>query len=170
MKTCKQCGNQKPLSEFHRFCKICVNANAIAWRSKNPEASRNATKKYYAANREAIIEHGKEYRAENLEAARTAVRTWQKANPAIMNANYAKRRAAKLQATPMWADQSKIEEYYFAADFLGMVTGIWHHVDHIVPLQQDLVCGLHCEQNLQVLTEAENLAKGNRWWPDMPGA
>jgi hypothetical protein len=40
-------------------------------------------------------------------------------------------------------------------------------VDHIVPLVHPRVCGLHCEHNLAVITETENLAKSNHYWPDM---
>jgi hypothetical protein len=38
------------------------------------------------------------------------------------------------------------------------------------PLNHPLVCGLHCEHNLQLLTREANAAKRNRWWPDMPEA
>lgn len=83
-------------------------------------------------------------------------------------ARNARRRAAKRQAVPAWSNRDKIKEFYETANGLGMLTGEWHDVDHIVPLQSDIVCGLHCEANLQVLIRKENRMKSNCQWPDMP--
>ena len=93
---------------------------------------------------------------------------WRAANPGLVKANAARWRAALVQATPAWANQKKIAEFYETADGLSMLTGEWYHVDHIVPLQGKTVRGLHCEANLQVLPEVENIRKGNRHWPDQP--
>ena len=45
------------------------------------------------------------------------------------------------------------------------VTGIEWHVDHIVPLKNAQVCGLHIWSNLQVVPKTFNLLKGNTFCP-----
>lgn len=95
---------------------------------------------------------------------------WQKNNPDkvaqyrlknAINGNQAaraaKRRAAKLKATPKWADLDEIKNVYLEAKYFGM------HVDHIVPLQGKNVCGLHVWDNLQLLSPSENIKKGNKY-------
>lgn len=79
-----------------------------------------------------------------------------------------RRRLIVSNAQPKWADSSKILEIYRLRDSLSLSTGVEHHVDHIVPLTSDIVCGLHNEFNLQVLPASDNLKKHNRHWPDMP--
>lgn len=77
-------------------------------------------------------------------------------------------KAAKLKATPSWADRNAILEIYKEAEYLTKKTGVQHHVDHIVPLQSDIVCGFHAPVNLAPLPASENCSKGNRWWPGHP--
>lgn len=74
-----------------------------------------------------------------------------------------KRRAAKLQRTPPWADLDAMRAVYAEANRLTQETGIPHHVDHIVPLQGRLVSGLHVHNNLQILTGSENSKKRNHF-------
>jgi hypothetical protein len=83
-----------------------------------------------------------------------------------MAAQCAKRRAKKLNATPLWLvsdDLWLIEEIYRLATLRTKVTGIKWAVDHIIPLQSDLVCGLHLPSNLQVITAVDNSIKGNKF-------
>lgn len=37
------------------------------------------------------------------------------------------------------------------------------HVDHIIPLKNELVCGLHIWSNLRVIPKQLNLKKGNKY-------
>lgn len=77
------------------------------------------------------------------------------------------RRRARL-AAPHWADPSVIRELYAVARRVTKSTGIKWAVDHIVPLQSELVCGLHCEANLRVIPDSLNKSKSNRSWPGHP--
>lgn len=72
------------------------------------------------------------------------------------------RRARKLQATPLWANTFFIEEIYHLATLRTKLSGFAWEVDHIVPLQGKRVCGLHVENNLQVIPASKNRSKGNK--------
>lgn len=69
------------------------------------------------------------------------------------------------EANCPWADKSKTKQFYLEARKLTRETGIQHSVDHIHPLKHPLVCGLHNEFNLQVLTMADNVRKNNHFVP-----
>jgi hypothetical protein len=85
-----------------------------------------------------------------------------------MAARAAQRKARRLKASPIWRNQFFIDEIYHLAKIRSKATGIKWHVDHIVPLKSDIVCGLHTEANLQVIPAQTNQKKGNWTWPDMP--
>jgi hypothetical protein len=84
---------------------------------------------------------------------------------ALVRFHAAKRRCAKLQRTPPWADMKAIREFYVLARALSVETGIEHHVDHDIPLQGTQVSGLHVPANLQILTGVENSRKRNKFEP-----
>ena len=66
-------------------------------------------------------------------------------------------------ARPSWANKETIDEIYKTAKKLTEETGIPHEVDHIVPVKHPLVCGLHVENNLQIITQRENQMKSNKF-------
>lgn len=84
---------------------------------------------------------------------------------ALIRHHSAKRRAAKKCSTPAWANMAAIEAIYAEAERRTRETGIPHHVDHEIPLTHPLVCGLHVEHNLRVLTALANIVKGNKFEP-----
>lgn len=161
IKFCKKCGADTARLKSDGKCKPCARVRQAAYYAAHPEKNRARVAAYYAANAETL-------RAANLEKLRAKDAAYRVANRDKHAKNSARHRAYKLSATPAWANKSKIEEFYFTASMLGMHTGEWYHVDHIVPLNSKQVCGLHCEANLQVLPGADNMSKSNRHWPDMP--
>lgn len=79
-----------------------------------------------------------------------------------------RRRRREARATPEWADTKAIRLIYVQAAILTAKTGELHVVDHIVPLDGKLVCGLHVHWNMRIIHWLENAKKGWGTWPDMP--
>lgn len=70
-----------------------------------------------------------------------------------------------ILATPSWACQKEMELIRMIRDEITRRTGVPHVMDHIIPLNHPLICGLNVPWNLQVLTRKQNSAKSNHWSP-----
>lgn len=73
------------------------------------------------------------------------------------------------RARPIWVTPSQCLKFWEMSRQRTIETGIQHSVDHIVPLQHPMVCGLHCPDNMRIIPLVDNQSKGNNWWPDMWG-
>lgn len=148
------------------------------YRIENAEVLKQAARAYYIADTETYKARSKrsvEARREDVrvymaEYAKTypkdkkaaTNRRWRQNNPAIVNAATARRRCSLLQRTVAWSDESLILPFYEEAARLTELTGVPHEVDHIYPLQGELVSGLHVHTNLRVIAMAANRKKGNK--------
>lgn len=133
-----------------------------AWLEANPDYYPLYRRKWYAENREESLAKSRAYKLANEEAlAEKAAQYWHD-HPELSRAHRAKRRAAEKRAMPAWADCDKMMAFYVEAVRLTRETGIAHHVDHIYPLQSKIMCGLHCEINLQVVPATVNQRKKNK--------
>lgn len=133
-----------------------MRAKASAWHKANPEKARAQGEKFRAKH----PDYGKRWWAAHADALHAKQAVYRKVTRALVNARTAQRRAVKKSATPSWTDHEAIKEVYNEAAYMQL------EVDHIVPLQHPLVCGLHVWDNLQLLTRTENIAKGNRFDPN----
>ena len=143
---------------YERNTDLC-KARAAAQR-RDPDAERERLREWNRRN----PGQSKRWKKANPEKVAAEKKRYRLDNPGLWAAYCSKRRALKHQAMPAWADAEKIARVYALAAALGG----GFEVDHIVPLNHPLVCGLHVEANLQVLLVFDNRSKGNRFWPDMP--
>lgn len=173
VKVCCTCKVEKPVSDFS---KLSSNKDGLQYRCKTCHAE--ARRKSFEANKEKqrtyFRQKASEFRARHKDdpdyrerlteerrrwshsdRRRELNKQWKKQNKGKVNADSAKRRAAKLQAVPKWFESADVKEMYEKRPE-------GYHVDHIYPLISNWVCGLHCMDNLQYLPEKENLSKSNR--------
>lgn len=166
---CGVCGT--PIQP-NQACRPCSNRRNAEYKRRNAAKVREARSAY---------KREKHAAAAPQRAARKALRhavsdlqrklsrwEWKRRNPGVVNANTAKRFAAKMNATPLWANAFFIEEAYDLAQRRSALTGMAWHVDHVVPLRSKIVSGLHVECNLQVIPAGPNIRKSNRFSPCDP--
>ena len=159
--TCKYLNNQK----WSQANKEKILASSRKWQESNREKQRLRCRNWYELNKEKHLQDHKKWAKNYPKQQKIITQRWRSKNKHVLTANAAKRRGSKKTAVPPWANLNKIKQIYKRAAELTRQTGVIHHVDHIYPLQSKYMCGLHVETNLQVITEAENLTKGNRTWP-----
>lgn len=78
------------------------------------------------------------------------------------------RRQSERRTRPSAHDNAVFRDLQTLGRIYGQVLGVRLSVDHTVPLQHPLVCGLHRVANFQVVPLLDNMRKSNNWWPDMP--
>lgn len=190
MKKCTKCLIDKEVTEFYKHatgaqglcahCRQCKKIDSDSWYKNNKKRKAESVIKWRAdkkdhlskmnaaSYRRNLIENRakrQKYHDEHKQEEKVWRQQYLKENPHLARYWVNKRRTAKMQRIPKWLikqDWEKIEEYYEYATLLTAVTGIPHEVDHIIPLQGKNISGLHCPENLQILTRSQNRSKGHR--------
>ena len=189
-KTCRDCGVHKTLESFykckqgklgrHTRCIPCYReANKKSYLNHR-EVRRASAKEYRIKNRDLVLQqkrdsHKRNYKnnkakqaaynalwvARNKEYVRQRERDRYRRNPKYRELSVIKAAYRRAAIAP-WANKQAINEIYKLARSMSTKTGIKHVVDHIYPVKGKLVCGLHVETNLRVVTESENAKKKNK--------
>lgn len=119
-----------------------VNAGRVARKRAKMLDRRGMTEAEWEAYKAAAAERARRYERARERARDRRVRT----------------------ATPPWACMRAITSIYVEARRLRD-QGQDVHVDHEIPLNHPLVCGLHVEDNLRILPGPENIEKSNGFEP-----
>jgi len=130
-----------------------VKGNKDGHSSHCKECHYAYVKKWREDNRQKTLDYGK--------VARSLTK-----NKAKRCALQRKREAAKLKRTPNWLtpeDELYMQCLYSLAAMRSKYSGEPWDVDHILPLQGELVSGLHVPSNLRVIPSSENARKYNSY-------
>jgi 5-methylcytosine-specific restriction endonuclease McrA len=129
---------------------------------------KNRVKIYSNQNKEKICNYQKEYRKKNgaiiKERRKDYLAQYRIENRGFLAVkNRIRKEQLKLNQTPLWANLKEINVIYKQAKRRANIEGIQYHIDHIIPLNGELVSGLHVLENLQIILAKENLSKGNKY-------
>lgn len=151
----------------NRLSKEEIKARDKAWRERNRE-ERNAKKRAYnEANKERMAQIKRQCYLKKRDAYLARIKANYAADPEQTIRRERQKATLKKEATPAWCDLDLVKSLYRHARSLTEQTGVRHHVDHIIPLRHELVCGLHVHNNLRVIPADENWRKHNSFDPDI---
>ena len=152
----------------------CVECLKVEWEKANvtraeyfrayneSEAGKQAKRRYYEANKEQVIARAN---ARPVEERTRHREKYKKQNLDLYKALTSVRKRRHKNATPPWITHEQkeaIKGLYLHAMRLTKITGERYVVDHIIPLINPTICGLHVPWNLRVITQEENLLKSNK--------
>jgi hypothetical protein len=151
-----------------------LNEAKREWCKANSDKVKASAKKSYFANRERRLHVAKVYASGHKEDKRDYDRQYRENNQGKRLAWSRRRELSKTSRAPTWLTDNDLQymaDLYTncreAEEVFGDVgLDIKFHVDHIYPLQGDLVSGLHTPLNLQILSANENIVKSNYYDPD----
>lgn len=142
VKTCSRCKEELPLSQFHMRNRKREDGSTYQTAYAHCKSCRRIDNRKH--------EHTPTGKARNKR-------------------NNALRDRRNRQATPKWLTTEQRKQIISIYDHMrdcNIITGEEYHVDHIVPLRGENVCGLHVPWNLQILPADVNISKSNKYYED----
>ena len=185
--------NRISSSNYYYANKEVCAVRQKAWYADNKEQVKKRAKNHYQRNKarhsrlnKLWIEKNKEqyslykksWSSTNVIKDRASKRKWRENNKGSVRAFGSTRRAIKRSSRELFDELSKfvLKEAMSLNILREKVTTFNWHVDHMIPLQNPDVCGLHVWNNFQCIPSTMNTSKGNRliytnpheWLYDIP--
>lgn len=157
---CADCGTSIQKNGLQVRCRDCqkkqLAAHTANYRIRHPERAAESNKKTLERHKhkykERISRANREYRLKNKGKLVAAYRA----------------RLQRIRVAMFRHERELIERVYEDRDLINSIfPHVRAHVDHIVPLKNDLVCGLHVVANLRVVRGSENLKKRNKFMENL---
>lgn len=172
-RTCTKCNKTYPMtleyfppskqnkSGFTSWCRECKRAsNRIATKAYySREENKIKKKEWDKENREYLNEYHRNRDRDKVNAYYRELYTKNKSRKLYYKSYKGVRSIRVLNATLQDTALKKQMEQIYANCPEGC------HVDHIIPITNKLVCGLHTPSNLQYLPAKENMQKSNKFTP-----
>ena len=129
------------------------------------EEKNQKNRAWYHANKENRKKSQSARRQKNKDRVNEINRrSYENNKTSYFSRNAIRQRATQLRVFP--GDSKNIASIYEFRDRLNkIIVNVCYVVDHVVPLNHELVCGLHVSWNLRVIPFVENAAKHNKWEP-----
>jgi hypothetical protein len=152
-------GKKRKEAENPELYKLKQSLRGKAWYHSNKEKRKAAIKRYRDNLPEGVTaEWQRQWRKNNPEKELAKRQRYLERHPGISAMHTAAYRAQKIKATPKWLT----EEHYKQIAEIYATCPKDCDVDHVVPLRNPTVSGLHVPWNLEHMKKLDNMSKGNR--------
>lgn len=172
MKVCKICGQEKPLSSYHKnrnrpdgvtiYCKPCAVLKASQWQKSHKDRVNEVGRKNYAKNldksREKRRRRVRAWYQRNAEQQRQRVSEYRKLNPEKKRLSESKRRSVKLNNGTYVILEKELQRL-LSNNCSNCNSSQGQTLDHIIPISRG---GKHSIGNLQTLCKSCNSSKNNK--------
>jgi hypothetical protein len=142
-------------NKFSRRCNTCASDEIKKWNKLNPERHVAHSEKWRKNHLKEAAAKMKEWRDAHPGEDALIQKRWRQNHPDLVKMYTIKHETNRLLRVVTWTDWDEINKFERNKP-KGMTT------DHIIPLQGDLVAGLHVSWNLQYMPKGPNSSKKNK--------